>query len=232
MAGADDHVARVGRERRGLRDGADRVARIARWLAGKPSDPSVTELVLSLEEGDVLGRWPADRVVMSMAPEINALILDAANDAGTTVGAKLTWVRDNDTPYLSKGFRAKCDDEDRENVRPLDGTMTSFLSQSQRHTEALASQVAQFCANSEARVERFLAIQERMLDKVLDQLDVSEKRRLLAEQSEQEALALANDAAEAGELAAAEAEAAKDGKDPMGQVIEIAAKQLLSGSGK
>jgi len=225
----DDDIARRGRERRGLRDGSDRVARIARWLAAKPLNADVTELTLTLEDGDVLGRWPVDRVVPSMAPDINALILDAANDAGTTIGARLAWVRADDSPYLSKGFRAKCDDEDRENVRPLDGTMTSFLSQSQRHTEALASQVAQFCANSEQRVERFLAIQERMLDKVLDQLDVADKRRLAAETREQEALELAHEAAEAGEAAAAEAEAAKEGKDPMGQVIEIATKQLLSG---
>jgi hypothetical protein len=224
----DDDIARRGRERRGIRDGSDRIARIGRWLAAKPVSASVTELVLSLEDGDVLGRWPVDRVTVHMAMDINALILDAANDAGTTIGAKLTWMRDGESPYLSKGFRAKCDDEDRENVRPLDGTMTSFLSQSQRHTEALASQVAQFCSNSEARVERFLAIQERMLEKVLDQLDVSERRRLAAEHAEQEALDLANQATEAGEQAAMAAEAAKDEKDPMGQIIEITAKQLLS----
>jgi hypothetical protein len=229
--GTEDEVSRRGRERRGLRDGSDRIARIARWLSAKPVNADVRELVLSLEDGDVLGRWPVDTVLPSMAPAINDLILDAANDAGSTIGAKLHWERENGTSYLSKGFRAKCDDEDRETVRPLDGSMMSLLSANQRHTEALAQQVAQFCAGSEARVERFLAIQERLIEKLCVQLDNSEKRRVQAEAGEQEALELATTAMESGEAAvkeAAEVVAQKD--DVVSKVIDIGIKQLTGGA--
>jgi hypothetical protein len=232
MAG-DDFVARNGRERRGARDGNDRVARIARFLSVPVKSAAVTELVLELEEGDVLGRWARSDVESVRLPfEIDALLLDAANDRGTTVGAVLAWMAD-DKKHLSKGFRARCDKDEAETVRPLDGSMESWLQGAQRHVEVLVQQTATFTARSEERVERFLGIQERMIDKLLQHLDRSERLRVLAEEREQEAIDLADQAADAAESAAADAEAAAASKqDPFAQVIDIGVKQLMTGQGK
>lgn len=219
--------------RRGAQDGSDRIARIARWLNIPVKNPKVDELALYLEEGECIGRWPRADVLGaedSLAYRIDAILLDAANDAGTTLTGRLSWMA-GDVAWQSRGFRAKCDREEAETIRPLDGSLASMLQANQRHTEALASQIATITQRSEERVERFMGIYETMLDKVLGQLDTSERRRLMAEEREQEALALAEGAAAEAESAAADAEAA--GKtDTMGQVIEIATKQLMQGAGK
>lgn len=220
-------------ERRGARDGSDRIARIARWLNIPIKNPNLTELALVLEDGDVIGRWPIDDVrgaEDSTAYRVDAILLDAANDAGTTLTARLSWMA-GDVAWSSKAFRAKCDGAELENVRPLDGSMQSMLQASQRHTEALACQLATITSRSEERVERVLTIYERMLSSVLERLGDAERRRDEAEVREQQTLELAEQAAEQAEEATAEAEAAIASKsDPMGKVIEIATKQLLSGS--
>lgn len=228
---SDDFVSRNGRERRGARDGSDRIARIARWLAQPVKSKAVVELVLSKEDGDTLGRWPREDVDEGLAYRIDAIILDAANDEGTTIGARLAWCTEDGTSWASKGFRARCDAESAEKVRELDGSSLSTLQALQRHTEAAWSTVATVVSRSEERVERILGIQERMIEKVLSHLDTSEKRREAAEAAEAEALELAQTAADAAEQAQADADAAAAGKDdPMGKVIEIATKQLMSGA--
>lgn len=225
-----------GRERRGVRDGSDRIARIARFLATKVTSKLVTELVLSLLDGDdageVLARWDRDDVTTELAYQIDAMILDAANDAATTVNARLAWVTSEGATYLSKNFRAKCDQSEQEHVRPLDGTMQSMLQQNQRHTEALAAQLAQMCARQDDRFEKTLNIVTGMQELLLQQVARSEMRANEAEEREQATLELADQAASQAEEAAAEADEAKRGKgDTMGQVIEIAAKQLAAGMG-
>lgn len=228
----DDFVSRNGRERRGARDGNDRVARIARWLNQPVKSPSVTELVLDLEDGEVLGRWPRDDVSTLLAPDIDAILLDAANDAATTIGARLAWVTADGTRWASKGFRARCADGEQEHIRPLDGSLASQLQQNQRHTEALAGQLAQMTARSDERFEKQMGIFVTLNGVLLKQLELSEKRREAAEEREQQTLDLAEAAAEQAEAAAQDAAAAQAQKDdPMGKVIEIATKQLLSGGG-
>jgi hypothetical protein len=240
MSADTDFVASRGRERRGPRDGDDRVARITRWLAAHAKLPAdVVELVLTCapagEDMEVLGRWAKDAVSATHAQEINALMLDCANDRGTTVGAILSWNRKDNSIWLSKGFRAKCDDADREVVRPMDGTMQSIMSGMQRHNEAFASQLSSMASRimerddrQDARFERLLTIQERVIEKLVDKLDGAEIQAEVARAAERDALELAANAANLAE--AAQNEAAEAGRsDPLGQVIEIATKQLLSG---
>lgn len=221
-------------ERRGARDGSDRVARIARWLHVPVKSPKVTELVLACDDGDTLGRWPRDEVVGaedSLAYRIDAVLLDAANDAATTISARLSWCTEDGTQWASKGFRARCEKEEAESVRTLDGSHLSTLQALQRHTEAAWAQLATVVNRGEERVERMMGIQERMLEKVLGHLEVSEDKRAAAEQAEAAALELADAAADAAEAAQADADAAAAGKDdPLGKVIEITTKQLMSGA--
>jgi hypothetical protein len=222
-----------GRDRRGLKDGNDRIARIARFLSTPVKNPNVAELVLTLldgEDSEVLARWPKDDASTEMAYQIDAMLLDAANDAATTIDARLAWVTTDGVTWLSKNFRARCTQTEQENVRPLDGTMQSMLQQNQRHTEALAAQLAQITNRSEERFERSMSIFTGLQEMLLRQVESSERRRLEAEEREQETLELAEQAAGQAEEAAAEVAAAGAGKDdPMGKVIEIAARQLMSG---
>ncbi len=220
-------------DRRGARDGSDRIARIGRWLATPVKSKNVDRLSLTLESGEGLGSWDIEDVrgaEDAMAYRIDSLLLDAANDEGTTITARLAWMA-GESVWLSKNFRAKCDVSEQEHVRPLDGSTQSLLQQMQRHNEAYASQIAQFSARSEDRVERQLGIFERMLGVVLSRLEDAEVRRYDAEAREVAALELAEKAAGAAESAQAEAEQAVNAKDDtMGKVIEIATKQLMGGS--
>ena len=220
-------------ERRGARDGSDRVARIARWLATPVRNSAVDRLALTLEDGDVLGSWDVADVrgaEDALAYRIDALLIDAANDALTTINARLAWMA-GETAWLSKAFRARCDAAELEHVKPLDGSNLSWLQQSQRHTEALASQIATITNRSEERIERVLSIYERMMSAVLTRLQDAEQRLSDAEHNEAAALQLAETAQASAEQAQAEAEqVANAGNDTMGRVIEIATKQLLAGT--
>lgn len=237
MADDDDgFIGRRGRQRRGPRDGDDRIARIARWLVQRPKVDVVTELVLELESGDVLQRWPAAEAGAELANHINAIMEDAASDAGCTVGLRLAWKRENGDTWLSKGFRAMCREDDRETVRDLDGTAASMLQQNQRHIEALGQQVVMMSTRQDERWERVLGLYERTIEQLADRVTSREVERDRAKSEADEALELAAEAAAAAEAAeqrADDAAAAKD--DTLSKVIDIGIKQLTaqaSGAGK
>lgn len=222
------------RARRGVRDGSDRIARIGRWLHNKPSNKNVVELGLFLDGGqETLARWKVDEVFTELAPSIDALLLDAANDSGTTVSAQLTWLLEDGSPWLTKGFRARPDKDQVENVRPLDGSMASIITQMQRHNEAYASQLALITTRTDDRWERVLGLYERTIENLAKKVEVSEQVVAAAQEREAEALDLAETAAERAEAAQHDAEEAREQKDdPLAKVIEITAKQLMSGGVK
>ncbi len=242
MTDADhDFVQRNGRERRGFQDGNDRVARIARWLKqnGKLS-ANVPELVLECtagndEEPEIVARWERGHVLPELAPEINRLIQDQADDRRTTISARLFWAREDGSAYISKGFRAACSDDAREIVRPMDGSLVSVIQMMQRHNEAFASQISTMAARAgdiadrhDARFEQVLAIQAKTIASLLEQRDSAEDKAVAARTEAEQAVELAVEAAEQAEKAVKEAEA-KGEQDHLAQVIEIGMKQLISG---
>lgn len=220
-------------DRRGARDGNDRIARIARWLHLPVASSSVDRLVLMLEDGDTLGSWPRADVLGAedaIAYKVDAVLVDSANDQGTTVTARLAWFA-GDSAWASKTFRAPCDAAHAETIRPLDGTLMSMLQANQRHTEALAQQIATFNLRSDERVERFFGVMERVMTLTLTRLEDAEQRRAEAEAREVQALELAEQATSAAETAKADAEAAAN-DDTIGKIVEIGTKQLLAGGSK
>jgi hypothetical protein len=233
----------VERQRRGPRDGNDRLARIARWIGQTltPGLPQDCTLVLSCApsaEADVVSRWEQSLACIELAHEINALITDYANDSGTTCNATLAWLRADGSGWSAKSFRATCDEQDRENIQPLDATVQSQITQLQRHCEAYAQQIAGMIDRSSSnqqrtdeRFERVLGHYERMIDTLSARLDAAETQRMHALEREADALELAENAASAAEEA--DKRAAEAGQsDPLGQVIEIASRQLMGADKK
>jgi hypothetical protein len=231
------------RARRGPRDGNDRIARIARFLAEpRQTIPDGCTLVLlcSAPNGDpdVVSGWEPSLVTPDLAHEINALITDYANDMGTTCNATVAWRRADESIWRSKPFRAVCDTEDRENVQALDSTVTSQITQLQRHCEANAQLISQMVDRSGAmgqrndeRFERMLGHYERMIDSLMERLNVAETQRTLALEERDNSLELAAQASDAAEAANERADNAGKG-DPLGQVIEIASRQLMGADHK
>lgn len=233
----DEHsyVQRTGRPRRGPQDGNDRVARIARWLRQTDKPTGAIELTLecgaSNDERELVARWKKDEVSPELAYAINDLIQDQADDSGNTISAMLTWVREDGSSYLSKGFRAVCKAENLEMVRPLDATNISIISQLQRHNEALAAQNAALTARQDDRWERVLGIYERTIETLVHQRDSAVTEAESAKVERDQAIELADTAADEAERARAAAEAAGE-KDQLSNVIELGVKQLFSGGGK
>jgi hypothetical protein len=220
------------RDKRGLQDGNDREATIARWLKNEVLSERVTELVLTARCGDeaenIIARWPRERVHRDLAPEINALVQDFANDNGTTCNAHLTWMTAEGQPWTSKGFRARCSAGTEETVRPLDASNVSLIQQLQRHLEASNRLLVDFVDRSDARWER-------MFERIDKQAVLAEERAQAAleqaeqlEEAAQNAIALAEEATEQAEQAKAAAEAAAD-DDKLAKVLDIAGRQLMAG---
>lgn len=232
MADDHDYVHRTGRQRRGPQDGNDRIARIARWLRQTEKPGGAVELTLecgtSNDERELVSRWKKDAVEPELAYAINDLIQDQADDAGSTISAMLTWVREDGSSYLSKGFRAVCKAENLEMVRPLDASTTSIISQLQRYNEALSGQLLSLSTRQDDRWERVLTLYERTIEKLVDQRDTAVVEAENARLERDQAVELAETAAAEAEKAHAVAEEAKD-KDELANVVKIGVKQLLSG---
>lgn len=242
MSEADhDFLRRNGRERRGVFDGNDRTARIARWLAQNSNlTADVPELVLQCSPGgdaepEIVMRWERSIVLPEMAPDINRLIQDYADDRRTTTSALLYWARADGSPYLSKGFRATCADTEKENVFPLDGSTQSIIQMLSRHCESSAQQMALMSqrqmdniARGDERMERMLGILERTNERLLEQITSAEDTAAAATQERDKAVELAGEAAEQAERAVKVAEE-KGEQDELAKVIEIGFKQLMSG---
>lgn len=230
----DEHsyVQRTGRPRRGPQDGNDRVARIARWLKQTDQPAGAVELTLecgsSADEREMVSRWKKADVLPELAYAINDLIQDQADDAGSTISAILTWVREDGSSYLSKGFRAVCKAENLEMIRPLDSSVQSQISQLQRHNEAYAAQLAQIATRQDDRWERVLGIYERTIASLVEQRDAAVNDAQTARDERDQAIELADTAASEAERAAEVAEQAKQG-DQLSKVIDIGVKQLLAG---
>lgn len=232
----DEHsyVQRTGRPRRGPQDGNDRVARIARWLASTSKPHAATELTLecglSNDEREIVSRWAKADVGPELAYAINDLIQDFADDHGSTTSAMLSWVREDGSSYLAKGFRAVCKAENLEMVRPLDSSVASQISQLQRHCEAYAAQLALVSSRQDERWERVLGLYERTIETLVHQRDSAVGEAEAARVERDQAIELADTAAVEAERANERAEEAAE-QDQFANVVKIGMKQLLSGGG-
>jgi hypothetical protein len=229
-------------ERRGLRDGNDRVPTIARWLAQKvPDSASVVELVLTAwsgeDEPEVLARYERERVHEGLAGELSALIDDAANDAGVHIKAQLAWVTAEGRPWSAKRFRGLCRKESQLAVQPLDGTATSQLTQSQRHLEALMETTMHERVRLDAardreheRYMRLLDLAEKNIERLQTRIGELEEQIADLQDTTSEAVEAAEEAAQTAEQALNERDDAQSGdNDRLGKVIELVTKQLTPG---
>lgn len=229
------------RERRGLQDGGDRTATIARWLRQKVRSERVTELVLTAWTGDlepeVLARYPRDEAEANatLGEELSSLIQDYADDAGTSIFAQVAWCTAEGQSWTSKRFRGRCTREAEEVVHPLDGSMQATLQQQQRHNEATVQQLIQMSQqlvrdrdSVDDRYARILDSYDRMNERLLSRLEVAESVAEEAAEAVAEATEVAEEAAAVAEEATQAAENAGE-NDRLAKVIEIAAKQLTGG---
>jgi hypothetical protein len=223
----------MSRERRGLQDGNDRTATIARWLLASPESESVVELVLTAWTGDdepaVLARWVRSAVNRELAPTISELIQDYADDNGTTCTAQLTWTTQSGGPWTAKRFRGRCSQAAVEVVRPLDGSSSAVLAQMQRHNEILLQKMCELVDRTDSRWERIFERTDKQLERAERRAETAEDAVLELEQSASEAVELAEQAATEAEAAVAAAEAA-GADDKVAKVVEIAVKQLGGGA--
>lgn len=219
-----------GRPKRGIRDGSDRAATIARWLDVLVTSERVTELVLECSTADhepqVMARWDRNEVTPELATAINALIADSANDLGTTVSALLYWGCADGTKWRSKAFRAMCDDVLREHARPLDGSSLSIITQLQRSVEAKDRMMIEMFRTSGERHKTELEILDRMLARLEQRATDAESREAELEDAAELATAEAERAARVAEQAIATAEE-RAGDDKVANVINIVARQLM-----
>jgi hypothetical protein len=220
-------------ERRGLKDGNDRVPTIARWLSQKlPKHVDAHELVLSAwtadDEPEVLARYAKEDVSPELAIDLSALISDYADDAGQHCKAQLAWVSGDDRPLVSKRFRGLCRKESQVTVQPLDGTNGSVINQLQRFCESIFETSMRERQAADARIERMFQLMDRQLERTHERLTVAETAADEAAATAEEATEMAEEAASAAEQALERAEAQK-GEDRVAQVIELVTKQITAG---
>lgn len=232
MADEHEQIQKAGRTKRGLFDGNDRVARIARWLRNPVKSERVVELVLECAVSDepplLLQRWGVREVHTDLAPEIDALIQDYADDKGTTCSASLQWRLEDGSCWLSKGFRGLCQDTSRENVRALDGSQLSIITQLQRHNEAKDRTIIELFKAAEDRSNRMFDLFDRALERLERRALEAESERDEATEAMAELEQIADRATVTAETAVAAAESAKT-DDKIGQVVELVSKQLMAG---
>jgi hypothetical protein len=173
-----------------------------------------------------LGR---DVVTRESAVELAQGIQDYADDCASTANARLCWRTASGETWASKTFRARPSVSREEGVFPLDGSMSSMLSQNQRHTEAAFQLAAGMVEKSEGRMERMFSYMDRMLER-LDQ----KAERAVAENEELEERALtaeqlAEQALEAADEAVKEAEAVKE-DDKLARVIDMGMRAMGGGA--
>lgn len=227
----------MSRERRGLQDGNDRVANIARWL-GTPighDDQDAMMLVLWVwrhdGEPNVVARWRRKEVTRDLAPEVNAFMTDFAEDEQANCRAKLSWCLTNGEEWCSKTFRVICSAKpDRSDQ--LDGSLSSVMMQLQRHNEAYAQRLVELTdtverrqGQADERWERMFGIMDRQLERLA----------LRAETAEQDAEDMANAAEQATEVAEQATRTAEEamraaeenkGDDTTNTILKLTAGQL------
>jgi hypothetical protein len=204
-----------------LRDGGDRVARIARWLSRPPpKDAVVLRLyVTASEETDLLQEWPIKLVNIELAPEIDDLIRMAAEEYRQQVRAKTSWCDEAGHALITQSY--VCNPECiSTTVAELDGGNKSVAIQLQRHYEA--SQRLSFGIVGDV-VGHYGTLTERAFAE-LARRD-AEKERLLARCEELErSLAgwegIAKEAAEAAERATEQA-ATMSGSSRLDKYVEM-----------
>jgi hypothetical protein len=206
---------------RSLRDGGDRVARVARWLSRPPPAGAIDlRLYISVgEDTDLVQMWPIKVVSIELAPEIDDLIRMAAEECRQQIRAKTVWCGEGGQPLTTQSY--VCNPENTATVlAELDGGSKSSAIQLQRHYEATSRMMLGTVDNV---IGRFDQLTERAFAE-LARRDL-EKERLIAENEElRRSLAgweaLAKDAAEQAEKAAEKADSIT-GSSRIDKYIEI-----------
>jgi hypothetical protein len=233
-----ENVSALSRDKRGLYDGADRAATIARWLRNPPQFGNVTELALFTwsadEPPEIAARWPLAQATPSLSAEISELIQDSANDCGATISARLCWLAADEKPYGAKTFRARPAKESEEPTR-MDGANSALLAQQQKHNEILVRHnieltriVVEQSTKGDDRFERVLAMYEKQLERLNERADTAEDLAAELQEDASTAVEIAEKATSQAETARQEAEeAAKESQ--VGKVVDIMIKQITAG---
>jgi hypothetical protein len=221
----------MSREKRGLQDGNDRVASIARWLNTPIGNNEVSALVLSIwrpdENPTIVARWLRKEVTRDLAPEVNAFMLDFAADEGANCRAKLQWLLPDGAEWCAKTFRISCADKP-DHREQLDGTPISLIMQLQRHNEAFAQTLVKMVEGVESRYVSVFEMVDKQLARTNALLETAQADRDEATFAAEEASEIAQEATETAAKAIEEAEDARK-NDKTGQIIEMAVKQLTGG---
>jgi len=229
------------RERRGLQDGNDRVATIARWLSQPPQSDRVVELVLLSKAGDdefsVVARYKRENVTRDLAVELSNLCQDQADDVGGQISARLEWRTEDGQAYASKALRARVQRADGSlPLEAWDSSSASIIAQTQRHNEILLRHVvdttrlvADSIDRSNERVERLFGYVDRVLEKLSARADAAESDLAQLAAERDQAVAVAEEAVAQADEAVATAEA-NMANDKLAKVIEIGQQALLGGA--
>jgi hypothetical protein len=214
-----------------LQDGNDREANIARWLNVPIIEKRVAELVVLVQAPDdepmVVARWPRNEVTRELAPTIDRLIAEYANDCSANVKARLSLRFEDGTEWAAKALRAFSGSRpDRTDT--LDGSQLSLIIQQSRHNEAIVQRLIEMTDNSEKRYAGVTALLERQLERTCSLLEkaIEEKEELA--NAAADAVEVAEEATTTAEAALAEAEEAKK-SDQSAKVVDLVVKQLTGG---
>lgn len=179
---------RLDRASRSVRDGGDRIARIARWLARNPGPAaSALQLLVTIgDDTDILQIWPRADVTEQLAHEINDLIVATANEERCQIRARTQWVTGDMPPMPLVSQSYVCNPEDPSLSAQLDGTAKSLVVQSQRGWEAATRFLLQRCDSDQQSWER---LNDRLLTELArrdqEKLDlIAENASLKAQLSE------------------------------------------------
>jgi hypothetical protein len=163
-------VRSISRQDKSPRDGNDRVARIARWLARSPGPTAVALqlLITTGDETDLAQIWDRDFVEQSgeaMAWTIDELIRSTAEEHKIQIRARLQWVTADNPPQPLTSQTYVCNPDASDIRAELDGGGRSQAKQAQTHLEAmtrlLLPEVGTLLDRADRQTERAYSLLDR-----------------------------------------------------------------------
>jgi hypothetical protein len=158
------------RQDKSPRDGNDRVARIARWLARNPGPTAVAlQLLVSVgDETDLAQIWDrqfVDDTGEALAFDIDEQIKNVANEHRQQIRARLQWVTGDNPPQPLTSQTYVCNPDQSDIRAELDGGGRSQAKQAQTHLEAmtrlLLPEVGTLLDRADKQTDRAYALLER-----------------------------------------------------------------------
>lgn len=129
----------MARSTRGLTSGDTRIARLARWLQQVPTEVWSELRIETKQSGEWtnLQSYPRHSVSPDLATEIDATLLNVANECAEYVTARAVWFDPESEKYFT-GFPMRVQPDDLDSAQAFSGEGLNTFIQTQRHLESMA----------------------------------------------------------------------------------------------